>query len=142
MNRNAIYDALVALGATLTGSSFGSIADSGRRLKMWDKAPKPALYQVEPDELYRSQAGQLTRRTLKATWVIYHQAGKDQASVPASVSADIMDAIDIALPEPVARRQTLGGLVYAAYIDGTVKKFEGDLDGQTIITVPITILVP
>jgi hypothetical protein len=142
MSRNAVYDALLALGASINGASFGQIVESGRRLKMWDKAQKPALFQVEPDDNYKSHLGTLTKRSLKVTWVIYHNAGKDQSGTPASVTADILDAIDAILPSASGRYQTLGGLVYAAYIDGQIKKFEGDLDGQTIITVPITVLIP
>ena len=142
MSRNAIYDALMEVGAGLIGTSFGTMQESGRRLKMWDRVQKPAIFQVEPDDMVKSQIGQLSKRTLKVTWVIYHAAGKDQSATPAAVSADILDAIDAALPALPGMYQTLGGLVVSAFVDGTIKKFEGDLDGQTIITVPISILVP
>ena len=140
MNRNAIYDALMALGSGVTGS-FGGFVDTGRRLKLWDQAQFPALYQVEPDDMVTSHLGTLPKRELKVTWVIYHAVGKDQSSTPARTTSDMIDAVEAVFPV-VAAYQTLGGLVHAAFIDGTIKKFEGDLDGQTIITIPITLLVP
>ena len=37
---------------------------------------------------------------------------------------------------------TLGGLVHHCFIDGKVFKDPGDLDGQALIIVPITVLAP
>lgn len=142
MSTNAIYDALLALGASISAPSTGPIAESGRRLKLWDRAQKPALFQVEPDDNVTSKLGQLNKRTLEATWVIYHAIGKDQSTTPAAASADLVDAVLAAFVKPGGYYQTLGGLVTAAYVNGKIRKFEGDLDGQTIIVVPITILVP
>lgn len=141
MSRNAIYDALLALGASITGS-FGSIQESGRRIKQWDKVQKPALFQVEQLDDVKSNLGTLQRRTLKVTWMIYHDAGRNQSIEPARTSADIIDAIERVMPNIAGSYQTLGGLVYAAWVDGQIRKFEGDIDGQTIIAVPISVLIP
>ena len=46
------------------------------------------------------------------------------------------------MPNNANGYQTLGGLVYAAWVNGVIRKFEGDIDGQTIIAVPISILIP
>ena len=142
MTTNAIYDALLALGASISTASTGPIVESGRRLKLFDKAQKPALYQVEPDDNVASKLGQIGRRTLNVTWVIYHNIGKDQSTEPARATADLVDAVLACFQRPGGFIQTLGGLVTAAYVNGKIRKFEGDLDGQTIITVPIDILVP
>ena len=141
MSRNNIYDALLALGTTITGS-FGSIQESGRRVKQWDKVQKPALFQVEPDDDVKSQLGTRVQRTLKVTWLIYHDAGRNQSVEPSRTSADIIDAIEVVMPNNANGYQTLGGLVYAAWVNGVIRKFEGDIDGQTIIAVPISILIP
>lgn len=142
MSRNAIFTALLALGGGVTAGVLGPLAETGRRLKVWDQAAMPSLFQVEPNTDTASKLGTLPRRTLKVTWVIYHNAGKDQGSVPAAVTSDLLDSIEAAFPTIAGSYQTLGGLVAAAYIDGTIHAFEGDLDGQTVVTVPISILVP
>ena len=142
MSTNAIYDALLALGASVTTASTGPMIETGRRLKLFDKAQKPALFQVEPDDNIASKLGQLQRRTLEVTWIIYHSVGKDQSTVPARATADIKDAVLGLFPTANGRLQTLGGLVVAAYVNGRIRSFEGDIDGQTIITIPLTILVP
>lgn len=142
MTRNAVFDALLAIGAAVepagTGTTWG---ESGRKLKSVDKAIMPALFQVEPDENFESRLGQMSKRKLSAIWIIMHNFGKDQSVVPAEKTADMLDQIDAALGAPV-HRQSLGGGAYAAFIDGQIRKWEGDLDGITILTVPISILLP
>lgn len=142
MSRNSIFDALLALGAAILplgpGSAWGA---ASRRLGDPHKGPKPALYQVEFAEKIESRLGQMPKRQLSVMWIIYHDAGKDQAAIPAATSANLIDAIEAKLSAPV-HRQSLSGQVYAAFIDGEIRKWEGDDDGLSIITVPITILLP
>jgi hypothetical protein len=142
MNRNAIFGALFAL-TDITWGSSQTFAERGRRLKPWDKAPSPALYQMEGNETILSRDGQLDKRTLRANWIIYHRGGKEQSSTPSDLSNDILDALETALRPPMANaRQTLGGLAYRVFIDGQIHKDNGDLDGQALLIVPITIIVP
>lgn len=142
MSRNAIFNSLLAIGQAVLpygpGSQWG---EAGRKLKTPDKALLPALFQVEPDETYESRLGQMQKRQFSALWFIMHGAGKDQSKIPAETTSNILDQIDAALAAPV-HRQALGGQVYAAFIDGQIRKWEGDLDGLTIIMVPIRILLP
>ena len=139
MARSDIFNALLAL-AENCGIAF---VDTGRRLKEWDQCQKPALYQIEPAEVYRASEGRLRIRTLKATWVIYHDAGADPNAVPVTETDAILDALDTMFPDQNGPdKQTLGGLVHCAFIDGQVQKFEGDLDGKTVITLPLSILIP
>ena len=140
--RNQIFDALLALGDVRWGNDE-SFVERLRRLKMWDKAPCPALYQVEGTETVASLDGQLDRHSLRANWIVYHRGGKDQAATPAETSNAILDAIEAAFRPPLpGARQTLGGLAYRAFIDGTIHKDNGDLDGQAMLIVPITIILP
>lgn len=139
VTRNQIYDALLALG-TNSGIAF---KETGRRLRQFDAAAKPALFQIEPAEDYRTAMGQLRRRVFKATWVIFHNEAEDPNAVPAATTADLLDMLDALFPDsngPI--KQTLGGLVHSVAIDGIVQKFEGDLDSQTVISVPLAITVP
>lgn len=140
MSRNDIYDALLAIGSAIqpAGQPWG---ETGRKLKTTDRAKMPALFQVEPDEDHQSKLGQMKRRELSAIWIIMHNFGKDQSNIPARFTSDLLDLIDAAFPDrPVLQR--LGGLVHAAWIEGQIRKWEGDTDGLTILTVPIKLLIP
>lgn len=141
MSRNAIYNALLAIGAAVVvdGVAWG---ESGRRLKTPDQSQLPALFQVEPQETHQSMAGLAAKRTFDVMWFIYHNTGADQSAVPTSYSADIIDAIETALSSVPGVRQDLGGQTFAAFIDGQIKKWEGDLDGITIMMIPIKVVAP
>lgn len=142
MNRNAIFDALLAL-SDVTWGADERFVERSRRLKMWDKAPAPSLYQIDGSETITSNDDQLDMLTLRANWVIIHRGGKDQATTPSEVSNDILDAVENAFrPDFPGLKETLGGLVYRAFIDGSIHKDNGDLDGVAMLIVPITILVP
>jgi hypothetical protein len=142
MSRNAIFNALLALGQAIEPAGAGSKwGESGRRLKSIDAAIKPALFQIEPEEDFQSRLGQMPKREFGAMWIIYHEAGKDQAAIPAEYSSDLIDLIEAKLAAPV-HRQSLDGQAYAAFINGKIRKYEGDDDGLSLIIVPISILVP
>ena len=84
-----------------------------------------------------------SKTILSASWLIYHDAGKDPEATPATQSNLILDAIQALFPaDDPDNVQTLGGLVHYARISGKVFKDPGDLDGQALIIVPISILVP
>jgi hypothetical protein len=91
---------------------------------------------------------QVTRQqavtTLGASWLIYHQAGKDDDVVPAVTTNAILAAVRRLFVDPADPdfAQTLRGRVHKCWIEGRIQKFQGDLDGQTLIVVPIKILVP
>ena len=140
MSRNGVFDALLARGQAVLpgGNPWG---ETGRRLKDPTQCTMPALFQVEPMEKFHSSLGRMPKRELSVVWIIYHEAGKDQSVAPASYTADLMDAVEAAMAAPV-NMVSLNGQAYAAYIDGQIRKWEGDDDGITIITVPITVVLP
>lgn len=143
--REDIFGALFALGAGLTwGSPPRSLAYSTRRVKLWDDLPaQPALCQAEQDEEVVEITGMPSRTTCSASWLIYHNVGKDPAATPASETNLILDAVQALFPSGDPDHvQTLGGLVHHAFVAGKVFKDSGDLDGQALIIVPIKILVP
>ena len=155
-SREAIYAALFALvsqGEGLPGAiAWGAgetLAFTSRRVRLWAEVPaQPALCQAEHDETVVQQTRLPYRRKFTASWLIYHAAGADPAATPASTSNAILDAIEAVFtpvpPDPGWNdsRLTLGGLVHHCWIDGKVFKDPGDLDGQALIIVPISILVP
>jgi hypothetical protein len=143
MSRNAAFDALLALGLTLPPPGPGGTVwgDSGRRWKDYTATQLPALWQIELDIDYGSMLGQANKREQQVWWSVVHAVGKDQNAVPAAASADFLDALDGKMCNPV-HRQSLGGLVYAAFVKGAIRRFPGDGDGIEILQVPITVLLP
>jgi hypothetical protein len=67
--------------------------------------------------------------------------GADQRVVPARYTADLKDAIDATLVNGV-HINTLGGRVFAAFIDGAVRRYAGDLDGIEMLVVPLMVILP
>ena len=144
MDAEPIYAALFELAATLSWSG-GAVAFASRRVKTFDDLPaQPALCQAETDETATQVTSQQATTTLGASWLICHQAGKDDAAVPAQSTNAILAAVRAVFVDPTdpTFAQTLGGLVHKCWIEGRIQKFQGDLDGQTLIVVPIRILVP
>lgn len=144
MSRNVAFDALLAIGASIPpGGGATTWAETGRRLKAETQAQKPALFQVDGDTTTESRLGQLSIRKPQVHWVIMHDAGTDQSIEPSRYSADLVDAIEAKFNvDKGIKFETLGGNVYSAFIDGTIRRVPGDLDGTEWIIVPITLLIP
>jgi hypothetical protein len=145
MSAEAIYQALFELAADLAWPPAGALGFSARRVKTFEDLPaQPALCQAETDETVSQVTGMPPITTFGASWLIYHQAGKDDEAVPASTTNAILDAVKALFVDPTDPEfaQTLGGLVHKCWIEGRIQKFQGDLDGQTLIVVPIRILAP
>jgi hypothetical protein len=144
MDAEPIYAALFELAAGLSWSG-GQVAFAARRVKTFDDLPaQPALCQAETDETMTQVTSQQATTTLGATWLICHQAGKDDSAIPAQTTNAILAAVRAVFVDPTdpSFAQTLGGLVHKCWIEGRIQKFQGDLDGQTLLVVPIKILVP
>ena len=142
MSRNSIVDALLAL---LT--STNAFNTSGRRLIPWTKvASQPAIFVRHVGDHYAPRGTGLPPKVVMdcEAW-LYSNAGKDSLAVPGAALADLLDMVE-ALLKPAAgapsRAQTLGGAVVHAWIEGKIDVHPGDLDGQAIAVVPISILCP
>ena len=146
MSAEDIYQALFDLTEDLVWSpSGGGLAHRARRVETFDDLPaQPALCQAETDEMVAQTTGLFAATTLNANWLIYHQAGKDDDAIPATTTNAILDAVKALFADPgdPTFAQTLGGLVHKCAIEGRIQKFQGDLDGQSLIVVPIKILIP
>ena len=145
MDAETVYQALFDLTAALAWPPSGTLMFSSRRVKTFEDLPaQPALCQAETDETMTQVTGQVAVTTLGASWLIYHQAGKDDDVIPAQTTNAILTAVRGLFVDPTFpdEAQTLGGLVHKCWIEGRIQKFQGDLDGQTLIVVPIKILVP
>jgi hypothetical protein len=143
--REDIFNALFALTVGLAWDSPPrGLAYQARRVMLWDDLPaQPALCQAEQDEDVVEVTGLPSKTTYSASWLIYHNVGKDPAATPATETNLILDAVQALFPSGDPDQvQTLGGLVHHCFISGKIFKDPGDLDGQALIIVPIKILVP
>lgn len=146
--REDVYGALFAFADKIRwrgASGQSAFVEKHRRVKLWDDiAGQPALCQAEHQEVIQQTTALVYKRTFKASWIIYHTAGRDDpGAIPATETNAILDAVQAAFtPDGPEDLQTLGGLVHHAWIDGAIDKFQGDLDGQTMIVVPISMFVP
>jgi hypothetical protein len=146
-----IYAALFALASTgegalgsFTWSGGGPFAYTSRRVRSFDDltGKTPALCQAEHDENIHWKTNQEAVVTLNASWLIYHQAGKnDPTVVPATTTNAIIDAVKQRFEDPGPDGVLRLAGTYRCWIEGRIQKFQGDLDGDTLIVVPIKILV-
>lgn len=148
-SREAIHQALFAYADTISWTGLDGptgFVSKFRKLIVWDEVPdQPALCQRAHRETI-SQVSRLPyKRMLKVNWIVYHQGGKDDPdTVPDTETNAILDAVFDAFETSadIDDRLTLGDLVYHAFIDGEIEKYNGDADGQSMIVIPITILAP
>lgn len=63
----------------------------------------------------------------------------NSATYPDTTINEILNAIELALRPHAGERQTLGGLVYHAWISGGVEINAAIIDQQIVILVPITV---
>lgn len=122
-----------------------------RRIKLFSDvstAEQPWLGQAEHDEDVEQKSNLPYKRTWKAEWMIYHQAGNTPDYEPTIWNNLIIDQLEKAIaPKPtdpgfLDERNTLSGLVYHCFISGKIFKDPGDIDNQALIIVPIVMLIP
>jgi hypothetical protein len=139
LDRNAIYDALFALGQASYGWAYTS-----RRLLFWDSTPaQPALFLRAGDDAYPARDVRRPRVevTLHAEfWIYYNTTDKDEA--PGIMLDTLITALEDGLRPPgFADRQNLG-LPYVSHcwIEGDIIKDDGALTGQAGARIPVKIL--
>jgi hypothetical protein len=87
---------------------------------------------------YRSENTHLYNKMSVKVFVYTDSA--DKMSVPDTDISVILDALDVTLsPGPGEQRMTLGGLVSHCRVDGEILRDPGDMDGDGLIIVPISI---
>lgn len=144
-SRSDAYAALFALASNVVwGSPPKGFVGTSRRVRDWSALPEqPYLCQAEHAETVAQVTRMPAKLTLEASWIIYHTHGKGSDTVPADETNAILDAVFALFPsDDPDNLQTLGGRVHKAWIEGRVLKAQGDLDGQTMLVVPIRMLMP
>lgn len=123
-------------------------AVTGQRLVVWGDVQQPAAFVIGHDEIHGQRTNMPYRRQMMYKIVIYHDVARDSSVVGDELNRVILDELERVLaPAPTdpgypAERNTLGGLVHHLWIDGQLFKDGGDLDGQAVMVVPISVLVP
>lgn len=118
-----------------------------RRLVMPSKTKAfPALFLISTAETFEPRpARQLPPKQLIDVQVwVYTDGGKDPDVAPEIELNNALDALERALaPSIMAGVQTLGldGLVSHCWIEGTIERYPGALDGVAKAIVPIKILM-
>jgi hypothetical protein len=105
------------------------------------EAGTSAIFQYERDDSYTNGKNHLPIVEMNVDLYIYTAPDMDSGITPISMLNPLIDAVDAALaPNPVTRRQTLGGVVSRVWIDGKIMKDLGDLDRDGIAVIPVKIL--
>lgn len=127
--------------ASPVSQSFG-FRTSSRRLKHFADVSldqRPALFMTCHTETpsYRSESSPAYQKIDVRLFVYLNT--KDDAIVGDTDINVVLDALDTALSPGVGeQRLTLGGLVSHCRVDGEIMRDPGDLDGDGIIIVPIS----
>lgn len=139
-SRETIYAALFAKLSGLAGFTTKS-----RKLKHWaDTAPseQPALFVIQRTESVQTVPGLNPVLELRVDIYLYAHTRGDPSKAPSEILNPLLDAVAAALaPDVITNKQTLGGLVQHAWIEGSIETDEGVLGDQGVVIVPVIIKV-
>jgi hypothetical protein len=140
----SIYAALFARAQAVNASST-PFTTMSRRWLPWDQMnaeQSPGFFQRQPRFAVAGGDRGLPKFTLRVEWYVYLTTDPaDLQTVTATPINNYATAlINAILPTLQGQRQTLGGLVENAYIDGEVLIDEGLLSSPAVLLIPITIL--
>ena len=144
MIRNQIANAIVALLQSATLNSQPTFQSVSRKLLMWTNVPvQPAAFVTKYLESSVGKSDTLPRiRSFNYRIFVFMQSGDDTSGNASSID-DLLDSVELVFtPSPVTGKLTLGGLVSHCRIDGQIVIDPGDLDGQALITIPVSVLLP
>lgn len=108
-------------------------------------AMSPALFLVSHEDDYvRDVIAAPPKRDLKPMIVLYNNAGNDPNAVPEAPINEAIDVLDTLFngDNALVRKNTLGGLVEACFIEGTIVRGSGDVTGFGSAIIPIRIILP
>lgn len=140
MTREPIIAALFAKLSSLSG--FNTTLRTFLHYSDVAPADQPALILVQRRESVSGVPGLNRVHEMSCDALIYANTRGDNSIVPASIINGLVDAVEQALaPDPISNKQTLGGLVQHAWIEGEIETDEGLLQQQGYALVPIRIKV-
>ncbi len=137
--REAIFLALFAKMQTISG-----IVMSSRRLQNvqdMDPVSLPAGFQLQGKQSIKYKGSVPAANDWYASWIFYGYSA-DPSIAPSTSLNNIIDAACTILQPPVENnRQTLGGLVEYAAVEGDIEIFEGVLGDRAVAILPIRIIL-
>lgn len=122
--------------------ALASFSESSRKLKHWaDCVNFPALFlNQEGESVAKSGRGLPKSYTMSAGIYLYVRNESD--GTPATQINNLIDVVDAAFqPTTPDGRNTLGGLVVDAWIDGEIARDDGMLGDIGVAIIPIKILI-
>lgn len=150
--RNQVFTALFNLLSTTAPPIGQQWVTKSQRVRLWSDAGgqpanQPALFMQRGPQIAESKhVFGVTKWQWKAmVWVFYQVGGlktDDDSTYPDQLTDQFLDNFEqIMQTDPLDGRQTLGGLVYHVWIDGTIFTEAGIEDGQAFILIPLSILL-
>jgi hypothetical protein len=137
--REQVFSALFAQLQTVPG-----LVTCSRRLQNaqdMNKEDMPAAFQLQGKQTIAYKGSVPAANDMTATWALYG-ISDDPDVAPSTVLNNLVDAACAAIaPPPYTDKQTLGGLVEYAAIDGDIEIFEGLLGDRSIALIPIRIIL-
>jgi hypothetical protein len=137
LNREAVWSSVFTLLSGVAG-----FAETGRKVVHWgDVSNFPALFMSQGTEtVTKSGRGLPCTYTMSAE--IYLYARNDSNDTPAIQINALLDAVTaIFKANELTGKQTLGGLVEDAWIEGSIARDEGVLGDIGVAVVPIKVLL-
>lgn len=152
VDREAIMAALFTRLQSVAG-----IQTSSRVFRPWDQvspAEQPALFLVTGNQTAKPQRKLPTVWTLQPTIYLYVRHDADPTAAPGTALNQMIQAVAAALErtpteahtstafadDPQDPHTTLGGLVNACYISGTIETDEGLMQNQGVAIIPLEIV--
>lgn len=125
-----------------TVAGLNTVSRKFAQVKEVDAALRPALYQREGHQIVKEKRFGLPVYHLRAWWFIYATCSPDSGTIPSVQLNGLVDSAALALAPDLTGRQTLGGLVTHAYVDGQIFFYDGllPMDTDLITVLPITIV--
>lgn len=139
--RETIYNALLGRAESISPYPFKLVSRQPQPWTNLDAGNLPALFQWERGETEKQTTYGLGRWTAKVAWMVLFQPSQNASDVVASRMNPVLDALEASLLADVpGQKQTLGGLVENAWIDGEVIKELGVLSTIAALVIPITVI--
>lgn len=140
VTREAVDAALFAK----LGGVAGFVTTARRFRHFADVAPadQPALFLVRRGEQVQRVPGMPPVYLVSYDALLYANTHGDTSVPPSSILNPLLDAVEAALqPDAITNKQTLGGLVQHAWIEGQIETDEGMLQEQGYALIPISVKV-
>lgn len=142
-----LYTLLDKVGSVQFTSPLSSGATQfvsiSRRLKLWtdvSRDQRPALFMTCHGESPTYRAENVPAYNKLSVRLFVYLDASDENTIGDTDISIILDSIDAALsPGPGEQRQTLGNLVSHCRVDGEILRDPGDIDGDGMIIIPISV---